>query len=436
MRTTLGQDSRRSRRYRASWPSSRSRCTAPNNATSVPFIGTPQVWENPPGVHGEHIKIAIIDSGIDYTHANFGGPGTVAAFNAAKAASTLPADPSMFGPGAPKVKGGIDLVGDGYDPSQLDPAHAPRPDPNPLDCDGHGSHVAGTAAGFGVTSAGATFAGPYDAATPNVSFRIGPGVAPLAELYAVRVLSCAGAGTTDVVVDAIDWAVQHEMDVINMSLGGAYGTAESADAEASQHAVEAGIVVVVSAGNSGPSPYIQGTPATGDKVISVAAMDSTSGFPGVNLALNIGTTVRAQNSNGAPFVDATTLPIVVLRNPDSSISLGCNDSEYSGVAGKLVVTLRGICDRAVRATLGAAHGAKAVVMINNAPGYPPVEGEIPGVAIPFLGVQGSPATDGAALATAATATFSHTMITNLHFARRRRSPREARETVMACSSPT
>ena len=367
----------------------------------------------PPGLHGEHIKIAILDSGIDYTHANFGGPGTVAAFNAAKAASTSPADPSMFGPGAPKVKGGIDLVGDAYDATQTDDAHKPRPDPNPLDCDGHGSHTAGTAAGFGVTSAGATFAGPYDALTPNVPFRIGPGVAPLAELYAVRVLGCAGA--TDVIVDALDWAVQNGMDVVNMSLGAAYGTAETAEAEASQHAVEAGIVVVVSAGNGGPSPYIDGTPASGDKVISVSAMDSSSSFPGAKLALNTGSTLQAQNSNGAAFVDATTLPIVVLRNADSSISLGCSASEYCGVAGKLVVTQRGVCARVDRATFGAANGARAVAMINDSPGYPPNEGPIPGVAIPFLGVQGAPATDGTALATAATATLTHTVIVNPTF---------------------
>jgi subtilisin family serine protease len=384
-----------------------------SNATSVPFIGTPQVWDNPPGLHGEHIKIAIIDSGIDYTHANFGGPGTVAAFTTARAASASPANPSMFGPGAPKVKGGVDLVGDAYDPSQTDAAHAAHPDPNPLDCDGHGSHVAGTAAGYGVTSAGATFAGPYDATTPEVAFRIGPGVAPLAELYAVRVLSCTGG--TDVVVDAIDWAVQHEMDVINMSLGAAYGTSETAEAEAAQHAVEAGIVVVLSAGNSGPSPYIHDSPGAADKVIAVGAMDSTSAFPGANLALNTGSTVHAQNSNNAPFVNATTLPILVLRNADSSISLGCNESEYANVTGKLVVTLRGDCDRVTRATLGTAHGAKAVAMINNAAGYPPVEGDIPGVTIPFLGIQGTPATDGALVATAATATFSRTVLDNPTF---------------------
>ena len=48
------------------------------NATSVPYLGVPQVWQNT-NFHGEGIKLAVIDTGIDYTHADFGGPGTVAA---------------------------------------------------------------------------------------------------------------------------------------------------------------------------------------------------------------------------------------------------------------------------------------------------------------------------------------------------------------------
>src|SRR5204862_2744537 len=110
-----------------------------DNAQSVPFIGAPAVWAGPPGFRGENIKVAIIDTGIDYTHANFGGPGTPAAYNAAFAAGTQPADLKLFGPSAPKVKGGIDLVGDDYDGS--DPKSVPAPDLNPLDCAAHGSHV-------------------------------------------------------------------------------------------------------------------------------------------------------------------------------------------------------------------------------------------------------------------------------------------------------
>ncbi|HUI25922.1 MAG TPA: hypothetical protein VL403_07530, partial [Candidatus Kryptonia bacterium] len=49
------------------------------NATSVPLIGAPLVWQGSAHWQGQGIDIAIIDTGIDYTHANFGGPGTVAA---------------------------------------------------------------------------------------------------------------------------------------------------------------------------------------------------------------------------------------------------------------------------------------------------------------------------------------------------------------------
>src|SRR5256885_2969388 len=262
----------------------------PDNVRGIPLIGTPAVWQSL-GLHGEGVKIAIIDSGIDYTHANFGGPGSAAAYTAAHATETMPADPRLFGPSAPRIKGGIDLVGDDYDASAdpllpdgtPNPKLTPHPDPNPLDCNGHGSHVAGTAAGSGVTSAGTTYTGPYNAATlaTPANFSVGPGVAPKADLYAVRVFGCAGS--TDVTVDAIDWAVDNDMDVINMSLGSTFGSKDEPSAVASTNAAKAGVIVVASAGNAGPSPYVLGPPPTGDRPISGAAKQSVQALPGANI---------------------------------------------------------------------------------------------------------------------------------------------------------
>jgi minor extracellular serine protease Vpr len=368
-----------------------------DNATSVPFIGTPQAWATAPGLHGEGIKIAILDTGIDYTHANFAGPGTVSAFNAAAASSTLPADPTLFGPNAPKVKGGYDLVGDAYNAN--DPAHnTPVPDSNPLDCNGHGSHVAGTIAGFGELSDGSTYTGSYDTTTPSNVFRIGPGVAPKADLYIGRVFGCVGS--TNVVVEAIDWAMQQHVDVISMSLGSNFGPEDSADALAATNAANSGIIVVAASGNAGPVPYITSSPAAGDKTISVAAMDSHQSYPGAAVTLSPSASIiNTQNSNASNFTDGTAMQVVVLRNPDNSISLGCNESEYvdSLVSGKLVVALRGVCARINHAIFGQNHGAAAVALINTSAGYPPLEGPISGVTIPFLGVLQA---DGSALANA------------------------------------
>src|SRR3989454_7141327 len=407
----------------------------PVNAVSVPFIGAPAVWGGSPVFHGEHIKLAILDTGADYTHANFGGPGTVAAFNDAFANSTKPANQALFGPNAPKVKGGTDLVGDNYNAS--DPKNnTPVPDDNPLDCNGHGSHVAGTAAGFGVKDDGTTFRGPYDANTPNVKFRIGPGVAPLADVYAVRVFGCVGS--TDVVVEAIDWAVKHGMQIISMSLGADFRPADTADAEASEHAAEAGLIVVAAAGNRGQSPELLGSPAAGDKTLAAAGRDSTAEFPGATLTLNTGTKLTAQNNNGATFPSGS-LPIFVLPDNDpktgaEGVSLGCDENEFdpAKITGKIVVTLRGVrpgfaCARVDRAIFGQRHGAAAVVLINNDPTFGVFEGDIVDpangkiVTIPFLGVRGNSQTvlsaDARALIAATSATLAAVDIANPGFKR-------------------
>ena len=403
----------------------------PNNQRGVPLIGTPGVWQSL-GLHGEGVKVAIIDTGIDYTHANFGGPGTVAAYDAAHAAETAPADSRYFGPGAPRVKGGIDLVGDSYDADPDSPTYQPipHPDPNPLDCGGHGSHVAGSAAGSGVTADGKTYSGAYNATTiSSNAWAIGPGVAPKADLYAIRVFGCVGS--TDVTVDAIEWAVDNDMDVINMSLGSPFGTKDDPSAVASTNAAKAGVIVVASAGNSGPNQYISGSPGSAEGAIAVAASDPTPSFPGAVFVINTGgAAILAQNSNNAAFSNGASYPIAVLRTPTGAVSLGCSAAEYAafpgGLAGKMVVSLRGVCSRVARAILAEQHGAAAAAMIDTSTGYPPFEGPITGsvetgpfdVTIPFFGVKGLVTTttsDGARLGLASSASVTAAPLPNPNY---------------------
>jgi len=347
---------------------------------SVPTIGGPEVWESF-GVLGEGIKVAVIDTGIDYIHTNFGGPSTPEAYELDTT------QPNPYFPNV-KVAGGWDFAGDDYDAGSDDPSRLiPKPDPNPMDCrvelgGGHGTHVAGTIGGYGVNADGTTYRGPYDASIPLDTMRIGPGVAPLAELYALRVFGCDGS--TGLVAQALDWVVDpngdgdysDRMDVANLSLGSIFGGPDDPSARAANNAALAGVLVAISAGNSGDVYYITGSPSTATYAISVAAqvdaVDVADGFridAPEDVAGLYGGTV-GQNFDWLAMTDPVTAPVVY--DPDNPA--GCSPWPAGALDGQIVFVdwipeghETFPCGSAARANNAAAAGAVGIIMAEPGP---------------------------------------------------------------------
>jgi uncharacterized repeat protein (TIGR01451 family) len=360
----------------------------PTSSTSVPFIGAPQVWANtiglPAGADGTGVRIGIIDTGIDYLHGDFGGSGLLTAYQAESTATAGFTTAGSF-PTA-KVVGGTDFAGDAYTGS-----NAPVPDANPMDCNGHGSHVAGTAAGFGVTAAGATFTGPYDGNLSTYTpLRIVPGAAPKALLYALRVFGCAGS--TGLVTQALDWAMDpngdddlsDHLDVVNMSLGSDFGSELNATSVASDNAALAGVIVAISAGNSSDTFFIAGAPGVATRAITAAAsLDGGEPAPivQVNAPAGIaGDYLAASAQFGPALVPSGTPPgahnvVIALDAANASGPLttdGCTAlTNAAAVAGNIALIDRGTCAFTVKVKNAQNAGAVGVIIADNAPGSPP-----------------------------------------------------------------
>ncbi len=353
-----------------------------DNVESVPFTGAPAAWSDL-GVTGAGETIAVIDTGTDYDHANFGGPGTVAAFSAN--------DPTKIEAGTfptAKVIGGWDFAGNDYDATGKLGSVTPKPDPDPLDCNGHGSHTSGTAAGEGVLTSGSTYSGPYDSTTYANAFTIGPGVAPQASIVALKVFGCEGS--TDLVVDALEWVAAYNadaahaattIDVVNMSLGSSFGRDDSPDAVATNNLVGAGVVVVASAGNSGPNAYITGSPATASQAISVAAEDSLPTFLAAKVDFATATDItNASNQNAYPNLPVSGT-LKVIKDTTGAVSLGCTRADYGTLAPNTIVAIqRGVCVFVDKGAAAKAAGAIGIIDINR--------DDLPPSALPtFLGYE-------------------------------------------------
>lgn len=161
---------------------------------------------------GKNVKVAVLDTGISDSHPDL------------------------------TVSGGINLIGKSKNNKWNDD-------------NGHGTHVSGIMA------------------ARNNSIGI-IGVAPDAELYAIKVLDVYGNGYISDIIEGIDWAVQNNMDIVSMSLG--TRTYSQALNDATANAYKAGILLVAAAGNSGDGNLSTDDvlyPAKFDSVIGVSAID-------------------------------------------------------------------------------------------------------------------------------------------------------------------
>ena len=378
-----------------------------NLDASVPFIFDDATYAQLGG-DGTGVTIALIDTGIDYTHAAFGGPGTLAAYQAV--------DPTtLAGSGFPtaKVIGGYDLVGENYDArGSTAPggvcSSVPVPDPNPIDINGHGTHTADTAAGMEVRD-------------PNTDALLTPhGVAPGALIYEYKVFSgCAADGTASTsnanVIAAIEMAVDPNQDgntadhaqVISLSLGSDFGRDTTPDSVAANAAVDLGAVVVASAGNAGNLPYITGSPATGSQVISVAAGND----PKIKVQL-----LTVAGSNGADgsyeSVEAAITPplttVGAVSGPAVNVpNLACNGMTLPDLTGAIALIARGTCTFHDKILNAQNAGAIAVVVRNNVAGDPIIMGgDSTGITIPAVMISQA---DGATIRPAITSGTTFTL---------------------------
>ena len=351
----------------------------PLNRGTDAFTGALQAWEAT-GQTGEGVRIGIIDTGLDYTHADFGGPGTPEAYAAAYGTDgTVAPAADLFDPA--KYLGGWDFAGTGYDASSSDPAAlVPHPDANPIDgvdgVSGHGSHVAGTAAGFGVTTDGMPFTGDYSSLTDLSGMRIGPGSAPEAGIVALKVFG-DGEGSTNLTINALEWAADpngdgdysDHLDVINMSLGSDSSPVDDPDNLFIDQLTTLGVVSVIASGNAGDITDVGGTPGNARSALTVAnsvgntqtvdAVDVTSATDASLVGLH-----SAQNTVAYTGADVTA-PVVFLAADVTGCSPFTAD-QAAAIAGKIVWLFWGddarACGSVGRWNNATAAGAAGVLI--------------------------------------------------------------------------
>ncbi|KPH94456.1 serine protease [Pseudoalteromonas porphyrae] len=297
---------------------------------------------------GQGIKVAVLDTGVDYTHAAFGGAGTKEAYDAAVA------DPASVDWPQAQIKGGYDYINDDADPIDVNT--------------NHGTHVSNSVNGI----------------APNVDLYV----------YSVCNSGCPGLAQLLALENAMDpnkdGDISDRVDVINMSLGGDYGDfANDAVGLFINKAVKLGTNVVISAGNDGAYPFIVGGPSTSENALSVGAMTHPTGDQGIGNGMVDGKDVTVQPASFGPqtaFSFATG--DIELVYPAENQTACVDFAEGIDFTGKGVIIDRGGCAFTTKVLAAQAKGAAFVIIANNSDdGTPaPMGGSDAAVTIPSVGV--------------------------------------------------
>lgn len=311
---------------------------------TVPYISAASVQAA--GFDGSGIRVAVLDSGVDYTHASLGGPGTLADY---EAAYSDPASRDGLFPTA-KVVEGIDLVGETWNGDDVTDL---APDDDPIDLEGHGTHVADIIGGVS-------------------------GVAPGASIYAVKVCSAVATSCSGIaLIQGMEYAVDPNGDgdpedavhIINMSLGSDYGKPFDDDlSQAVEAAYELGVLTVSSAGNGADKPYITGTPSSTPAALSVAQTQVPSASLQVISAAG-GEYPAVFQPWSMPLTDAISGPLQYGDGADGNLD-GCAGFAAGSLDGMVVLVDRGGCNFTLKiSNISQAGGAAGIIGLV-APGAP------------------------------------------------------------------
>ena len=334
--------------------------------SAVPLLKVDEAWTHP-AIGGEEnagrgIKIGVIDSGIDHTHPMF--------------------QDAQLSPPAGFPKGDTTLTN-----NKVIVARNLSVESSAADTVGHGTFVAGIAAGL-------------RAQAPQASIS---GVAPKAFLGNYRATDDDGSASGTRVLAAIDAAVLDGMDIINLSLGARGTLPPTRDPffEAISNATAAGILVVAAAGNDGPGVRTVASPAILPQVLAVGSTTNARRFlatVGVTAGEPVPPSlaeIQALPGNDpeqtgpfgpAPLADVATLdPSGLACLPSAETPSGINLPPNS-LQGKVALIQRGICAFREKVQNVAGAGAVGAVIYNNIPGSEPLHMDTSGNQIPSMSI--------------------------------------------------